>query len=144
MPNLTDVLNTEDEQTVEELALQVCIGRDGSNVMDVGKSIGFQVTDLNPAGFEWTAPNGDWVDTVVHGTGRVLTFDGDTRFLIAENALPISATVNGFYMDGGRLVPSNPSGITGAGVITNTVYMTTVDYNAIVTKDPTTLYVLNG
>lgn len=41
-------------------------------------------------------------------------------------------------------VPSNPTGITGAAAITNIVSISQAAYDALATKDATTLYVING
>lgn len=141
MPNLTDVLETEDEVTVEEIAKAVCIPLIGGT-LPTNAWINFTVDDTDESGFRWTAPNGIWEAKASHGTGYTFTFDSAILFEIAENAKKLESDINGLHWDGGRLLPSDP--LASADAIVNIMTLTQAEYDAIGTPDEFTLYVING
>ena len=87
--------------------------------------------------------NGEDVMDYASLTGNPTLFDGTYASLTDTPTL-----FNGAYssLSGipSNIVTSDISGITGAGVISNTVSLTQADYDAISTPDSTTLYVITG
>jgi hypothetical protein len=79
--------------------------------------------------------------TAINGSSVVLAFGataGASFEAIAWNA--VETSIGG----GTALVESNPSGISGASVVTNVVAISQADYDAITTPNSTTLYVITG
>lgn len=54
----------------------------------------------------------------------------------------ISATSGSLTIDGAATVKSDPTGVTGADTVTNVISLTQAEYDAIVTPDAATLYVI--
>jgi len=54
----------------------------------------------------------------------------------------ISATSGSLTIDGANTVKSDPTGVTGADTVTNVISLTQAEYDAIVTPDVATLYVI--
>ena len=65
-----------------------------------------------------------------------------------ENKLYMCKDDNSVVVVGGDLpsgvVTSNTTGITGADIVTNIVKISQADYDALATKDNSTLYIING
>ncbi len=146
MPNLTAVLEGEDAPTVEELAKSVCIALDGTGAVPAGIFITYDVDNIDGGGFEWTAPNGTWINQVLSAAGGYqLSFDGDAipiKFEVTENAHRFTSNVNGLYLDNERVLVSDTSITAGSDAITNIVSLLQAEYNGIGTKGPTTLYIV--
>lgn len=90
---------------------------DASNTLTVAASINNEAIDDRVAAL------------LVEGTGIDLTYnDGAGTLSIASTVTPG--------------VPSNPTGIAGATAATNIVIIPQSDYDDLVTKSPTTIYVV--
>lgn len=80
------------------------------------------------------------------GTAQTIIVDSALEFPGAGTANVTINAVGLTFSDGTQQttagVPSNPAGITGATAITNIVKISQSDYNALATKDPTTLYII--
>ena len=148
MPNLTDVLNDEDQGTVEEIAKFVCLPLGGGTMeedftMPVTKYINYAVSDTEESGHKWVAPNGTWTMQVFHSTGYRLDFGTDVMFEIAENAKRFTSGVNGLTLDNHPILVSDDSGITGSPVeLKNIISLIQTEYNAIGTPSATTFYIV--
>ena len=146
MPNLTDVLNGEDESTIYENALEVCIANSGTTTLPTLTWLNFTVNDTEQGGYKWTTHTGDvWTSKVTHGAGYTLGSTGGgsaTKLSIWEDALGLELGNTYLTWDGDKVLVSNP--IAGASDVTNIMSLTQAQYNAIGTPDASTLYVING
>lgn len=144
MPNLTDVLEDEDEITVQNIAKGVCLPLVGGT-LPTNAFINFTVDDTNQSGYTWTAPNGTWTSKTTHGTGYTFDFNtgtgADIKFEIHEDAGRLSNRDDGVFWENERVLVSAP--IASADAITNIMELTQTEYDAI-TPVASTLYVING
>ena len=143
MPNLTDVLNGEDENTIHVNAKEVCLPLDGTGEMDEGSYVILNVGDTIPSGFKVIATNGNWLDKYIHSTGKQVSFGGNIKFEITENAGRLTNNVNGLWWENKQVLVSNPN-VSGADAVTNIMSLTQNQYDSIGTPNATTLYLING
>lgn len=113
---------------------------------------GDNVSELtNDAGYLTSAP----VDSVAGKTGVVTLVKADISDFsdadyataaqggLADSATQPSDNISTLTNDSNYLA-SNPTGVTGADVVTNIMSLTQAEYDAIVTPNASTLYVING
>jgi len=113
---------------------------------------GDNVSELtNDAGYLTSAP----VDSVAGKTGVVTLVKADisdfsdadyataAQGALADSATQPSDNISTLTNDSNYL-PSNPTGVTGADIVTNIMSLTQAEYDAIVTPNASTLYVING
>lgn len=91
---------------------------------------------------------GALMDSEVVNLDQVKAFDSADYATAAQGALADSALQSGdnvsVLTNDSNYLPSNPTGITGADVVTNIMSLTQAEYDAIVTHNASTLYVING
>lgn len=91
---------------------------------------------------------GALMDSEVVNLDQVKAFDSADYATAAQGALADSALQSGdnvsVLTNDSNYLPSNPTGITGADVVTNIMSLTQAEYDAIVTPNASTLYVING
>lgn len=150
MPNLTDALNNEDKPTIEALCTNICLRLDGGNSIDAPTAgadqyIPFEVDDVYEAGFKWTDDLAQtWTNVVQRGVGYSIFYNTSQKLHITTDALQLELDSTGLGLDGHPIPKSDPSAVTGADSITNIMSLTQLEYDAIVTPDPSTLYVIVG
>ena len=123
---------------------------DGAQVNTI--NAGDNVSELiNDAGYLTSAP----VDSVAGKTGVVTLVKADisdfsdadyatsAQGALADSATQPSDNISTLTNDSNYL-PSNPTEVTGADIVTNIMSLTQADYDAIATPDASTLYVING
>jgi hypothetical protein len=91
---------------------------------------------------------GALMDSEVVNLDQVKAFDSADYATAAQGALADSATqpsdnISTLTNDSNYL-PSNPTGVTGADIVSNIMSLKQVEYDAIVTPNASTLYVING
>ena len=139
MPNLTDLLEAEDLETIRSIAWDIPTTR----------FVTYDVSDIAGSGFEWTADGGTWTNQVLLAAGGYqLAFDTGTgpsvKFEITENAHRFTSNVNGLFLDNEQVLVSDTSITSGSDAITNLVSLTDTEYAGIGTKGTTTLYIVTG
>ena len=113
---------------------------------------GDNVSELtNDAGYLTSAP----VDSVAGKIGVVTLVKADisdfsdadyataAQGALADSATQPSDNVSTLTNDSNYL-PSNPTGVTGADIVTNIMSLTQAEYDVIVTPNASTLYIING
>jgi len=99
---------------------------DATNVAAAGALMESEITNLeavkefDPRVYA-TSEQGDLADSAVQPSDNISTLTNDSNYL-----------------------PSNPTGVTGADIVTNIMSLTQAEYDAIVTPDASTLYIING
>lgn len=123
---------------------------DGAQVNTI--NAGDNVSELiNDAGYLTSAP----VDSVAGKTGVVTLVKADisdfsdadyatsAQGALADSATQPSDNISTLTNDSNYL-PSNPTEVTGADIVTNIMSLTQDEYDAIETPDASTLYIING
>jgi hypothetical protein len=113
----------------------------------IDAGIGLANTATQPGDLATVATSGDYDDLINLPTLGTAAATASTDYATAaqgstaDSAVQPGDNVSDLTNDAGY-VPSDPTGVTGADAITNIMSLTQAEYDAIVTPDAATLYVI--
>lgn len=113
----------------------------------IDAGIGLANTATQPGDLATVATSGDYTDLTNKPTLGTAAATASTDYATAaQGTLADSATQPGDNVstltNDAAYVPSDPTGVTGADAITNMMSLTQAEYDAIVSPDAATLYVI--